>query len=237
MVLSCSDLLVVLTTLPITAVIALFWLTRKENGYPSWIDNSSHLATSPIVFSLFALLVMSFDRYLATYQPFLHRTSVTKKTLLTLFGTLSFGEIILKSMFINNVISNHLQGIIILTIVGPSMVFINYKLFLIAKKRRSNGISPEMKNRFSLKNASSCLLAVACFVVLFIPGTVYIGFEMAWKETPRFSERIKLALLWGKTFASMNSTFNSVIFYWRNKILRTEGMKLIKGMKIRRSQS
>ena len=77
MVLSCSDLLVVLTTLPITAVIALFWLTRKENGYPSWIDNSSHLATSPIVFSLFALLVMSFDRYLATYQPFLHRTSVT----------------------------------------------------------------------------------------------------------------------------------------------------------------
>jgi hypothetical protein len=88
-----------------------------------------------------------------------------------------------------------------------------------------------------LKNASSCLLAIACFVVLFIPRTVYIGFEMAWKETPRFSERIKLALLWGKTFASMNSTFNSVIFYWRNKILRTEGMKLIKGMKIRRSQS
>jgi hypothetical protein len=35
----------------------------------------------------------------------------------------------------------------------------------------------------------------------------------------------------------MNSTFNCLIFFWKNKILRTEGMKLIKSMKICRSRS
>jgi hypothetical protein len=36
----------------------------------------------------------------------------------------------------------------------------------------------------------------------------------------------------------MNSTFNSLIFFWKNKILRTEGMKIIKGLKVnRRDQS
>jgi hypothetical protein len=36
----------------------------------------------------------------------------------------------------------------------------------------------------------------------------------------------------------MNSTCNCLIFFWKNKILRTEGMKVIKGMKIcRRVQS
>ena len=41
-----------------------------------------------LVFSLFALLVMNFDRYLATSYPIFHRTSVTKGRLLTLLAIL-----------------------------------------------------------------------------------------------------------------------------------------------------
>jgi hypothetical protein len=43
------------------------------------------------------------------------------------------------------------------------MLFINYKLFAVARKsRRNTGISAEIKKTFSWKNISCCLLAIAC---------------------------------------------------------------------------
>ena len=237
MILSCCDLLVVLTNHPLTAVIAMFWLTGNVNRYPYWVDIGSDLAGNALGWSLSALLVMNFDRYLATHYPIFHRTSVTKGKLLTLFGILSIIQVACKSMSLNNIISPNSHALIFLIILGPPMVFINYKLFIIARRsRRNNGISPDIKKSFSFKNISSCLFAVACFVVLCIPAIIYVGLGMTSKEKPMSSDKVKLALFWTRTSITMNSTFNCSIFYWKNKILRTEGMKLIKGVKICRSQ-
>ena len=85
MVLSCCDLLVVLTCHPLTALAAMLWLTEMFNVYPEWLVMLLHLSNICIFSSLLALLVMSVDRYLATHYPLFHRTSVTKKKLLTLF--------------------------------------------------------------------------------------------------------------------------------------------------------
>jgi hypothetical protein len=79
---------------------------------------------------------------------------------------------------------------------------------------------------------SSCLLAVACFVVLNIPVFVYIGLNITSTAKEWTLDNALLAALWASTTTSMNSTFNCSIFYWKNKILRTEGMKVIKSMKI-----
>jgi hypothetical protein len=38
---------------------------------------------------------------------------------------------------------------------------------------------------------------------------------------------IRLSALWAKSIVTMNSTFNCLIFYWKNKLLRVEGMRLI----------
>ena len=37
MVLSCCDLLVVLTTTPFTGLVAMLWLTEKINVFPGWL--------------------------------------------------------------------------------------------------------------------------------------------------------------------------------------------------------
>jgi hypothetical protein len=37
---------------------------------------------------------------------------------------------------------------------------------------------------------------------------------------------------WAKTITLMNCTFNSLIFYWKNKVLRTEGLKVLKSLKM-----
>ena len=233
MVLSCCDLLVVLTNHSVVAVVAMLWLNGKLNTYPSWVYIFARVASICHGSSLLALLIMNFDRYLATYYPIFHRTSVTKGKLLTLFATLIVIALTLYLMSVNDfVISFPVLVLIYFIIISPPMLFINYKLFIIARKsRRNNGISPEMKRTFSLKNLSSCLLAVACFVVLSIPVFFYVGLRMTSKKQSLL-DNADIAGLWCKTFASLNSTFNCLIFYWKNKILRAEGMKVIKGMKI-----
>ncbi len=237
MVLSSCDLLTVLTSHPLTAFIAMLWLTGKLDGYHSWVVIPLSLSSLSIGFSLIALLVMNFDRYLATYYPIFHRTSVTKGKLLTLLGTLSILEIFLE-LLSETVISTQAHLLIFLIIFVTPMIFINYKLFIIARKsRRNNGLSPKMKKTLSLKNIPSYLLAAACVLVLYIPASVYIGLGINSKKTTT-SDSVKLARLWNRTFLSMNSTCNCLIFYWKSKILRTEGIKLIKGMKLcRRFQS
>jgi hypothetical protein len=239
MVLSCFDLLVVLTNHPLAALRAMLFLTGKFDDYHGWAGISSRLATFFVAFSSLALLVMNFDRYLATYYPIFHRTSVTKKKLLTLLAILITVEITLLLITFNDFVIRYQVGLlIIIIIIFPPMFFMNYKLFAIARSRRNNRISPETKMTFSLKNISSCLLAVVCFVLLRIPVFVYIGLTTTMSEKKLNLDNVFVAGLWASTIASINSTCNCLIFYWKNKILRTEGMKVIKGMKIcRRVQS
>jgi hypothetical protein len=82
-----------------------------------------------------------------------------------------------------------------------------------------------------LKNISSCLLAAACVVVLSIPA-VYIRLTINSTETTYTLDNANLAAIWTRTIALMNCTFNCLIFYWKNKVLRTEGLKVLKSLKI-----
>ena len=234
MILSCCDLLVVLTTHPLTSLAAMLWLTEKINVYPGCLVIFGGLSSILISSSLLALLVMSFDRYLATHYPLFHRTSVTKGKLLTLFTFLSFIQITVTIMSVNDLVIPYQVGLLILGIIFiPPMMFINYKLFTVTRKSRRNiRKSPEMKKSFSLKNISGCLLVVACLMVLFIPNLIYIFLRLTSKETENTLDNAGLAGLWARTAGSMNSTFNCLIFYWKNKILRAEGMKVIKSIKI-----
>ena len=103
MVLSCCDLLVVLTNHPMTALRAMLWLTEKINVYPAWILISQDLLRIFLGFSLLVLFVMNVDQYLATHYPILHRTTVTKEKLFTLFTFMAvIIEITLVAMSINN---------------------------------------------------------------------------------------------------------------------------------------
>ena len=233
MVLSCCDLLVVSTN-PFAALFTMLWLTEKFNAYHNWVYIFIRLSNIFIGSSLITLLVMNFDRYLATYYPLKHRTSVTKGKLLTLLAILIVVELTLYLISINGFLITHTVAILVcLIIISPPMLFINYKLFIIARKsRRNNRISPEMKNMCAWKNVPSCLLAVGCFVLLSIPAFIHTGLEITSKNKESTLDNALLAALWAKTIAAMNPTFNCLIFYWKNKTLRTEGMKVIKSIKI-----
>ena len=217
------------------------WLTGKLDGNARWPHNSLGSTSIFLVFSLFALFVMNFDRYLATSYPIFHRTSVTKGRLLTLLAILIIVEITLGAMTVNDSVISYQVHVLILSILCilfiPAMLFIKYKLFLVVRKSRKNKrISPEMKKTFSLKNISSCVLVLAACVVvqISIPAFVYIGLRINSTETTNtwIMDNASLTLIWTITISLMNCTFNCLIFYWQNKVLRTEGLKVLKSLKI-----
>ena len=237
LILSCCDLLTVLTNHSLMAVITMLWLTGKLNNFPDWVDISVNWTNFVLGFSLDALVVMSIDRYLAAFYPIFHRTSITKGRLLTLLGMLILIEITLDVLCITHVLFYQKCLLIFLVITIPPVLFINCKLFIIARKCRSwsNVISPKTKNRLSLKNTSSCLLAIACFVVLSIPALVYIGLKTSLNTEKLNLDYADVVGMWSKTIASMNSTFNCLIFYWKSRTLRIQGMKIIKSLQKKQS--
>ena len=77
--------------------------------------------------------------------------------------------------------------------------------------QKNKEISPEIKKSSSL-NISSCLLVVACLFVQSIPTFVHIGLRQTSKETEFTLDNAQITGLWAHTIASINSTFNCLIF-------------------------
>ena len=228
MVLSFFDLLAVITNHPVLAIYSVTWMNEKyemlERLFP-YVDSTDIF----LGFSLLALVVMNLDRYLAMAYPIFHRTSVTRKRLLIVLTAFLLFEIILTGISVNNVIiSDHVATMIFAFVVSPPLFLINGKLFLITRRvAKKNAVSPErMKNSVNMKNISSCLLAVACLICLYLPMSIYITLTI--KEGSE-STNVKISWLWTKTIITTNSTFNCLIFFWKNKILRKEAMRVIDG--------
>ena len=228
LVLSCFDFVTVITNHPLFCLPLVFWLTENYDLLHK-MEIYVHLASMFLGFSFSALLVMSFERYLGAYHPIFHRSSVSKRRLLTLLAILLilFTALVITSAK-NVVISMPQAAIIFSVITFPPFIFIDYKLYRISKKySRRNAVSPQRKSRVDLKNISTCLLAAACLFFLSITVGVYIAFALYNTSTTN----AELCYFWAKTIAVMNSTFNSLIFFWKNKVLRAEGMKILKTLK------
>ena len=236
MVLSVSDFFVVITNYPTLILRLVGWLKEKNSLLDIELiyDNISNVF---IGFSMMALLVMSIERYLGAYYPFFHRTSLTRRKLLTLLGLFCLLQIMLKIISVNDWITSYavILGIFFLFVFLP-LLFFNYKLFVISRKvrrdlanHRDNASSPETATlRVNLRNISSCLLSVGCLMLVYTTAFFYIVFNFAEGPT---SENARMALFWTTTIGNANSSLNCLIFFWKNDVLRREGIKAVKAFK------
>ena len=227
MVVSCFDLIAVVTIYPGILVYLISWL-REDYDLLLKIEMYLFFSTTFHGFSFLALLVMSIERYLRAYYPIFHHTSVTRRRLLTLLAILLFFHTALLVISFNDlIITESVHTIIFIVATVPPFVFINLKLLKISRElRRKNKISPG-KRTINLKSISACLLAVvSCLALWSIPLSVFIIFDNI-----ESSSGVMLSYIWAITTTSTNSTFNTFIFFWKNKVLRTEGIKILKALK------
>ena len=222
MVLSCFDLASVVTNHAGLLIYLICWLREDYDSLPKvkiYLDYSITFLAS----SLLVLLVMNFERYLGTHYPFFHHTSVTKRRMLTILAVLLISQTILymisrKDLVISGSLISKATGAVVFL---PSL-YLNFKLFKISKEIRRRKNKPSI----SLKGVSSCILAVTCLVVLLIPTLVYSVFSVITENKQALNRR--LAFVWASTIFAMNGTFNSLIFFWKNKVLRTDAIKILK---------
>ena len=229
MVLSCFDLVAVVTIYPGILLNLISWL---RGDYELSTKMAIYLEFSGIflVFSLLALLVMNIERYLGAYYPIFHRTSVTRRRLLTLLAILIIPSAVMYIISRYGFL-NYLMYLMIFTVLFvPPFIFVSFKLFAIARKlHREWVIAPGKRTAAKLKTISTALWAVACLMLLSIPISFNIAFSLAEKS----SKTIRLSYIWAFTCITINCTLNSFIFFWKNKVLRTEGKKILKTLKDR----
>ena len=230
MVLSFVDLFAVLTNHPVIIALSIFWLFERYDIL-AWFMICVHVSSTFLGFSFLTLLVMNLDRYIATTYPLVHRVSVMKRKLMTIIGILCLLQAISIAISVNDfLISSTTILILFLTIYSPPFLFLNYKLYMITRRVRKNKAkSPKLGSSIvNVRNISCCLLAVACYLILSIPTYVYYALNVIGKSNLTV---IRLSALWAKTIVTMNSTSNCLIFYWKNKLLREEGTRVIKKLK------
>ena len=232
MVLSCFDLVAVVTIYPGILLFVITWLKEDYDLFVKIIQIYMNISGIFLVFSLLALLVMNVERYLGAYYPIFHHTSVTRRKLITLLTILSMPSAVMYiiSRYIFVKYPMLMYSIIFMALFVPPFIFVNFKLFAIARKlHRQRAVSPGKGTTANLKNISTGLWAVVCFMLLSIPYSFNIAFVLA--EKPKNTKR--LSYIWSLTCITMNCTLNSLIFFWKNNVLRTEGIKILKTLKDR----
>ena len=239
-VLSCFDLIAVATAHPVLILSTIMWSLQhiEEDVKYAWEYVNIFTAGS----SMYALLTLNVERFIALKYPFFHQTAVTKKRLVCFLAFMMITQIVLSPLyyFYGKTLGNILiTGFVLLLVLV--FAYLNYEMLRIAVSKRKNEMvcpsdtcSREERKKhikINFKNISTCSLTVACFFICSLPQIVYSASRVR-SESSENDDSNWLFNLWSSTFVSFNSTFNCLIFFWRNSILRREGMKITKCLSI-----
>ena len=236
LVLSCFDLAVVTISHPFLIASTIYFSQGEINEVRE--DTRKSICFVVYGFSMSALFMLNVERFIALTRPFFHQASVTKSRLLYF---LAFGTVIVIGLspliYFNFAerIADIFASVIVLSCLFL-FTFANYKMFKIAKSKRGNkrvapttakSMDENRKTRIvNLKSISTCSLAVGCFFCCLCPYIIYSALHLT-SETLLSERQLLLFNLWICTFASLNSTFNCVIFFWRNSALHREGINIV----------
>ena len=237
LILSFFDLAVVVVTHPVMISATICWYNET---YPHAIKTTWEL-TSILFggFSCIALLTLNIERFLALVYPFFHQTAVNRKRIAVFFAVFVLFEVASSPLtyFYGRTIGNIIVSAVFLSLLIV-FIFLNYKMFIIARSKQnsvneavsSNTVNSTNQNRKDRKvkfKNSTCFLAVVCFFICSMPQVIYSALRFTSRTGPPGREEW-LFNLWSSTFFSFNSTFNCLIFFWRNSTLRREGRKVLK---------
>ena len=241
LVLSCFDLAVVTYIHPALIASTISWSMGNYQEKNIFSILALVMGYYLAGFSLSALLTMSVERFLALKYPFFHHTAVTKRKLLLFLTFLIVIMVSLSPLLYLHCRETFGNAVIILFISLFLFLFIylNCNMFIIAKSKRkvirkATSANKERKSRkLSFQKISTCLMAVGCFFICSFPAIMY--YILFLTNTLPKKPSTLLFYFWALTSFAMNSTFNCLIFFWKNSILRREGIKTVRCFRFARS--
>ena len=244
MLLSSADLAVVTIVHPLFLLQAI----KEINGTPNCMYKLPYLAALYFFtgMSIATLLILNMERYTAIIYPIWHLKKMTKPRLMFVWATLWLTDVVNTVSFFSYGRLSAIITIITISILCCTSLFTYGSIFRVARKRKGitarnttghqnncdnchgQAVSGNMAAFIrELKIAKTYFIIVVLAFVCFLPaGIILNGFKYPWNETEK--EPRAIAFTWAVTLTSMNSTLNCLIFFWANKVLRREALKLVK---------
>ena len=241
LVLSCFDLALVAINHPMLLSSIISWSVQTHHQGESKLNIWGYLLGYNLAgFSMSALLTMSVERYLALKYPFFHHAAVTKRRLLFFLAFVVVLTVIVSSLkYLNERILGNAEMFYVLFFLFL-LIYLNMNMFIIAKSKRkvessatANDRKTSKRQKIHFKNISTCSIAISCFFICSLPHIIFSGLRS--NDALSNKQDIYVFERFATTFFSMNSTLNCLIFFWRNSILRREGIKLVKCFGLGRS--
>ena len=230
---SLTDLTVGCVGLPLMSYLCFSQALEAANCF--WRRFMVRFMIFPFSLSLITLAAMSIERYMSIVHPVKHRNMVTKRKITVfLVGGCLF-------MLIAMVALTFLQSKLLYSFLISCMVlflllviFVYTKIFFAFQKQNSprsiadtsatNGQTKRLLLK-KIQQAKSCFLAVGCFFGCFIAGICLLS---SWS----YVDKVHFTALraWAGAIMNLNSSLNSVIFFWTRPLLRNETFKILKNM-------
>lgn len=234
---SVVDLCIAFVTAPLYMYIEASELAGTANCVVNFFIKLTALL--PLSLSAATLCALSLERYLAVLHPWFHRTREAKRFLL-IFVCCYCGLIII--CFALMLIYREMYYVLITGNMSASLTFqafVYTRIFLSIRTRfrlenrpcdglRESDPAADIDSRrnsifsHNMKLAKSCFLVLLTFVVCSLPGVIVSG----------LSARLGILLFrvlqsWSVAIGLLNSSLNSIIFFWSRPVLKKEAKKFL----------
>ena len=231
-ILSLNDLAVGMIVGPIYVFLLAREITLKRTtNVINYLNLSSLLLLTGMSFE--TMIVMNCERYLGIVHPIFHKIKVTKKRLVQSLLLIWFvgGAQTLLLFYYGDFFVKLKTGEVVFCLILLLCMYV--KIYSTAQKstdmrKSQNRVHQQeppqsVKEKFLIQNvrlAKSCFFVVITSYVCFLPASIIAGAIHSRNDVTY------MAQMWSQTFLLLNSSFNSILFFWRNNCLRKEACRM-----------
>ena len=187
----------------------------------------------PLGLSMATLSAMTMERYIGVLHPFQYQTKITKKRILIYVcgNGLVFFSLLLYSLRDAKPLLIYVSGFIFVFFILTGLVYTRIylvirKLIRVEKRQVRVGGGNQVKRQIicESRRARSCFLVVVCFFLFLLP------FAMTSVLFTPGTFDFRVYFNWAFTSIILNSSVNSVIFFWTKTLLRKEALKNLRSL-------
>ena len=228
---SVVDLFVGLLTIPLTFYYSLSPFLKDPNC--ALIVLTFRTPPLPCGLSIVTLSAMTMERYMGVLYPYQYQTTVTKRRIFVFVagsGFVVFSAVV-SSFYDQQVMLYFIRVFISVFLLFTSFAYTRIYLEiwkLIRSEAYPAGASEERQRKKKVlrarRHATSCFLIVVSFFLLLFPVILVPVFL----TVDSFHHAVYFN--WSVTLVILNSTVNSVIFFWTKTLLRKEALKTLKSL-------
>ena len=169
------------------------------------------------------LIVLNFERYLGICHVIFHQKHVTKPRCVMASLIVSFFIFVgLMAHFIAGAILGRLLYAIVVSAIFLTVTLMYVRIFN-HNRQMVNPIGHVSQTRHArkMKFLKSCIMIIGASMMCFMPVTLYTVVKR--QEFP-----VVVFGLWSITSFFANATVNSIIFFWKNRALRSVAIKILR---------